>query len=1676
MKNTKIAIFLAIIFVLNTLYAQELKVSVYPNPFEQGTITNFTIHLPQNETVRVLTIDFYSQENYLFQVSPPISSPTTVYAWNGCYPNSTQCLQPGTYKYVVKAGCGCGGRRQYEATGTVAIVASGSSTGGGTQPPSGCYSTESDCKNNNSNKCNCLNAVNCQYDTTNKCYVFSNCDNTKCGTTQPPTTAKESITTFIQRVAQSGSINYSAIGECPTDEPTAEPDKGKMGYWCRKSNVGSAGERGAIRYWALLRNDPNNSYDDISVEIYIFIARAACQNPPQAATVGCAECVLFLENMNKVHEIPKIVSDAAVNTLRIYQTGGGGGTLPTPQPGTPTPTPGASPQPSATVSGGLTVTLNPPSVPQGGLATFTVTTTTGASISNITIYIFDLEGRLVFSTSVSGNTYTWNARNNNGEVLAAGVYLYKITASTPSGNLSTDAIKFAIVPQQGQPQVTPSQTPASGGGIRVDVSPQIIQPGGSITFTVSSETGETINQISVNIYDLTGDTVYESGWVNGTKLTWNGVGNYGTWNGKVLGVGAYIFVVYAKAGANTRGPAKGYIYIKTGAGATPGPGTSPTVPGASPTTGVSPGAPSPGASPTTPQPVTECVTSTDCKCGDGCYQGRCIHPELTINGSANSLLAYTGKPLETTIVWTITNVGDDAAVIKEVTPTGCDGLTCNIRVEAGATVKLAESNKNDKSNKTQTIYLAEKINLQESKKSSDYGKETAIYLQGGDTNDANKFKFDYGEVEVGLEWKTVKLSNIYKSPIVVAKPVESCTGQGETQCDLVVVRIRNVLSNSFEVRLQKWGDKEDGNISRKYRVQYLVLEEGHYDNVSGLEIEAGKFKTNHTPYFGAFKKNFAFKPKPVLITSIVTFNGDQPAVTRNINPCRDWISPYPGVIVIICGETDFITKIQEKKNRNIFNLGHNVEDIHYIAISPGRATINDTQWEVRFVPNVDDKGTTIYFETDFPEEPIVVGDVQSQNEDEAIMLRFFDKKRDSIHLFVAEEDSKKGLGLLVPNWWSHSPEEVGYVAIAKVGATGLKAVIETDKDGCTCPPCTISFDGSKSTGDIVSYEWDFGDGSTATGVKVAHTYTKTGTYTVKLTVRDKAGNTASATKTIVVGDCFHPISGTVIEPGKSIKIIQKISGLKPGRYEFDLHVKYTDQFGASNKQANEWNKIVVEVAKLGSEKFSVKLVGEAQDFCIGPNGLFGITGKAAVPKVKLSWQFEGDAAIKIDDCDEKDTDDFIYCDPTQFSIELAQKLKKISDLVASKRYAEIKQYTSFKAHLIGDNYSESFQKDFAKAYTEGFLKAPTWFTSGTTPWNKYFYDPNALSFEPRQIDSGLYLVTIDINFNNEDWVFFREGKPDAKIRVRFEKLRDASADVEQLPFYYMSFNGLVGKDGRSDYGLGYENQREPIVISVMGTSDKVETTTKAGRTIFTTATYKDLEEILEAQSKLFKVDFSSKKMELYYSQAVPVLMGIKSKNGSGECFYMLYSMQSVVGSNLNGVSYWTGIATSPDLNCGDFHGLELPYMQKDIPAAQIDNSCAAKKNNLPAFGFHWKDAANDQSIFLRTVFYTPHGKQMSISNACSGDVCLLASKSGISKDSGQSISIDSTLNADKISDIIKLIEQEYVCVVPELQDVHPSQNSYVFFWNESKLLKELETAKARIASEWSFNWQNYKCE
>ena len=95
-------------------------------------------------------------------------------------------------------------------------------------------------------------------------------------------------------------------------------------------------------------------------------------------------------------------------------------------------------------------------------------------------------------------------------------------------------------------------------------------------------------------------------------------------------------------------------------------------------------------------------------------------------------------------------------------------------------------------------------------------------------------------------------------------------------------------------------------------------------------------------------------------------------------------------------------------------------------------------------------------------------------------------------------------------------------------------------------PLTVQFDASQSSdpdGDTLSYSWNFGDGTTATGVSISHVFDTPGSYQVSLTVSDGSLNDTTS-KTITVNDDTTPTITASIS-------VDSNSGIAPATISFD---------------------------------------------------------------------------------------------------------------------------------------------------------------------------------------------------------------------------------------------------------------------------------------------------------------------------------------------------------------------------------------------------------------------------------------------------------------------------------------------------------------------------------------------
>jgi len=99
--------------------------------------------------------------------------------------------------------------------------------------------------------------------------------------------------------------------------------------------------------------------------------------------------------------------------------------------------------------------------------------------------------------------------------------------------------------------------------------------------------------------------------------------------------------------------------------------------------------------------------------------------------------------------------------------------------------------------------------------------------------------------------------------VVVAGPA------GETDADPVTVRVRNVTTSGFEIRLQEYEYLAPGDHPAE-AVSYLVVERGHYTLASGATVEADTVTVGSS--FAQVDFVTPFPQSPALFTVVSSVN------------------------------------------------------------------------------------------------------------------------------------------------------------------------------------------------------------------------------------------------------------------------------------------------------------------------------------------------------------------------------------------------------------------------------------------------------------------------------------------------------------------------------------------------------------------------------------------------------------------------------------------------------------------------------------------------------------------------------------------------------------------------------------------------------------------------------------
>lgn len=176
-------------------------------------------------------------------------------------------------------------------------------------------------------------------------------------------------------------------------------------------------------------------------------------------------------------------------------------------------------------------------------------------------------------------------------------------------------------------------------------------------------------------------------------------------------------------------------------------------------------------------------------------------------------------------------------------------------------------------------------------------------------------------------------------------------------------------------------------------------------------------------------------------------------------------------------------------------------------------------------------------------------------------------------------------------------------------------------------PLTVNFDGSESSdsdGSITNYSWDFGDGSSAQGVSVTHTFDSEGEYVVTLTVTDNANATGETQVTITVSGIESQAEGDEVQETK-LKCYNNVIEPSGGGGAAEIHVDIKDRGHVSvvlyDSKGREIKKFANETKDAGSYTYywygkddSGNTVGSGVYLVQMKSGSYSKTKKIAVIK------------------------------------------------------------------------------------------------------------------------------------------------------------------------------------------------------------------------------------------------------------------------------------------------------------------------------------------------------------------------------------------------------------------------------------------------------------------------------
>jgi PKD repeat protein len=161
------------------------------------------------------------------------------------------------------------------------------------------------------------------------------------------------------------------------------------------------------------------------------------------------------------------------------------------------------------------------------------------------------------------------------------------------------------------------------------------------------------------------------------------------------------------------------------------------------------------------------------------------------------------------------------------------------------------------------------------------------------------------------------------------------------------------------------------------------------------------------------------------------------------------------------------------------------------------------------------------------------------------------------------------------------------------GTTVISPPHASFSNSCSDLVCSFTDTSTDTDGTLVAWRWDFGEGSSATGQSISHTYAEAGTYAVSLTVTDENGATDSTTQSLAVASSSTG-NITLTALGYKVKGLLKASLSWKGATSSNMDIYRNGIKIATSAQSGFYTD---HINQRGKQSYAYQVCGEETGTC-----------------------------------------------------------------------------------------------------------------------------------------------------------------------------------------------------------------------------------------------------------------------------------------------------------------------------------------------------------------------------------------------------------------------------------------------------------------------------------------------